>query len=603
VSTITRFERDGKRYFPGTRLWVTSSRVLRSLTNFEDEFIFAASLRRRVVHETFRLPELLRTKMVTCSTPATINQVVIPCTRGLTLFLLAICPLAGATTYRIHAGQGSSVIQRVISGASAGDTVSFDAGTYTITSTLRLKCGLTITGPVVANFTTPTAQITITTANASIFSMTGGCSNVGTVEYINFNNGGPIYFDTAGYSNFNFLHNAVTSLPYSAECDAGTCAAESLFFDGNVENTNSNITIEYNLFGDNNSCTAGLHVDSGACSGLNFNVVGIIQNLVIKYNVFHHLQEGMHFEQVSWAPNEDTSTCEGCDIEFNYFYDNYRIALEDQASSDVQPTTISNNVFGPPAFTENYSSMAISAACCLTGRSTSAFTTLAQTPIIQNNVIWNDGGGHPDNQTYANPIGIELQGPFYVTQNLIDGNFCTGIAYGSSIGNAAINYNTVLGHLMATNRFCIFYNAAFLGTDGDSNTPNYIIGNVTGSTPTSYPSVAPTISPASGSVSFPLTVTLKDPGYTSSTSTIPNGNTGIWYTTDGSTPIPGSGTAQYLASGGSFVLSAPATVKAVGMWGVPPQPTSYPVGYGFVPSAVKSAPYTSWAANQQRRPR
>jgi hypothetical protein len=39
------------------------------------------------------------------------------------------------------------------------------------------------------------------------------------------------------------------------------------------------------------------------------------------------------------------------------------------------------------------------------------------------------------------------------------------------------------------------------------------------------------------------------------------------------------------------------------MWGTPNQPTSYPAGYGFVPSAVKSAQYTSGVVSQPRRPR
>ena len=70
-------------------------------------------------------------------------------------------------------------------------------------------------------------------------------------------------------------------------------------------------------------------------------------------------------------------------------------------------------------------------------------------------------------------------------------------------------------------------------------------------------------------------------------------NTGIWYTTDGSTPVPGSGTAQYIASGGTIAVSTTTTVKAVGMWGAQNQPTSYPSGYGYAPSAVISATYTA----------
>ncbi|MDT7813135.1 MAG: hypothetical protein QOJ42_3051 [Acidobacteriaceae bacterium] len=96
--------------------------------------------------------------------------------RGLALFLLAICPVAGATTYTVKAGQSSSTIQRVIRGVSAGDTVSFDAGTYTITRGLDLKCGVTYTGPVA---TPATAILASTTGQANaIFNLYSGTGYV-----------------------------------------------------------------------------------------------------------------------------------------------------------------------------------------------------------------------------------------------------------------------------------------------------------------------------------------------------------------------------------------------------------------------------------------
>ena len=44
---------------------------------------------------------------------------------------------------------------------------------------------------------------------------------------------------------------------------------------------------------------------------------------------------------------------------------------------------------------------------------------------------------------------------------------------------------------------------------------------------------------------------------------------------------------------------AAATVKAVGMWGAANQPTSYPSGYGFVPSSVVTASYSASGAIQR----
>ncbi|MGC2661451.1 MAG: hypothetical protein WA324_26150, partial [Bryobacteraceae bacterium] len=58
-----------------------------------------------------------------------------------------------------------------------------------------------------------------------------------------------------------------------------------------------------------------------------------------------------------------------------------------------------------------------------------------------------------------------------------------------------------------------------------------------------------------------------------------------------STPcVPGNSTKLYTLP---FAVTLPATIKAVGMWGQPNQPTSYPSGFGFVPSPVQTANYTT----------
>ena len=181
--------------------------------------------------------------------------------------------------------------------------------------------------------------------------------------------------------------------------------------------------------------------------------------------------------------------------------------------------------------------------------------------------------------------------------NLIQGYVCGGLEWGfggtNNVGSYwLISNNTMQGSIMYNGTPCPLYtplSGAFIANEfGQSPTlAPTTSGNVEQSTPTSFISMAPTISPSGGSQTYPLTVRFTDPGYTSGT--IPLGNTGIWYTTDGSTPVPGSGTTRYLPNGGTFVLPAAATVKAVGMWGTPNQPTSYPSGYGYVPSPVISA--------------
>jgi hypothetical protein len=129
-------------------------------------------------------------------------------------------------------------------------------------------------------------------------------------------------------------------------------------------------------------------------------------------------------------------------------------------------------------------------------------------------------------------------------------------------------------------------------------TPSSIAGNIQSPSCSAVQSAPPTFDPPSGAANYPLTVTLTDPGHTSGPR--PLGNTSIWYTTDGSTPVPGVGTAKQLPSGGKLQLDAPGTVKAVGMWGSGANPTSYPRGYGFVPSEVRSAHYGASAPANRR---
>jgi hypothetical protein len=532
-----------------------------------------------------------------CGVRKNINKTIASYSRALALFLSVVCPIYGATTHRVHAGQTGPAIQEVIREASAGDTISFDAGVYNLLSALTLKCGLTYTGPVA---TPATAELTTNSVNMSLTALLGGCtSGTTTLQYLHFNGAGPLYVDARGYSNVVFMHNQVTGLPAEEACGA---PCESMFFDGDNENSDSNITIEYNTFGDITSCTSGLSVQDGSCAGAAFNLVGYLSNLTVRYNTFYHLLEGIHLLQVAYVPPPNDATdsiCYNCDIEYNFFHDITRIALENQSSVFGKPTIMSNNVFGNPNTGLTWSGMALSAPCCLTGRKQNVTTTAIPSDYIQNNVIFNSLGS----PSTATPIAIEMSGAgTQATNNLVQGYFCTGVAWSYNSNNWAISYNTFQGPMMSSRAQCYgFGPSGYLGSECNNCTPGPVTkGNKEDAHATAIPSVAPSISPASGAYGFPLLVTLSDPGYTDMTQPYPQGNTGIWYTIDGSAPVPGTGTAQYIPSGGTISLSGPAALQAVGMWGTPPQPTSYPVGYGFVPSAVRTAQYTGGVIGPQK---
>jgi hypothetical protein len=331
---------------------------------------------------------------------------------------------------------------------------------------------------------------------------------------------------------------------------------------------------------------------------------GSVINFVVQYNTFYHLQEGIHFLPVPFSDKAPGATCNHCVIQYNFFSQIHRIQVEFQIGLNNHPFLERYNVLTTPLNTNaNAGMFAFSDPCCQFGPTMGDVTN---TYIdASSNIIY-------DPNPITSPHGISWafeawgNGGRY-NNNLIQGYVCAGIIWGYG-SNWSASYNTIQGPIMKNGTPCPFHHpliGEFIGREfldnPNASTAPAQTGNVFGGAPAAVISAAPTISPASGAQTFPLTVTLTDPGYKSGP--VPLANTGIWYTTDGSTPVPGSGTAQYVATGGSFSLTGPATVKAVGMWGTPNQPTSYPRGYGFVPSAVTSAQYTSGAVSPQRRPR
>src|ERR1700728_3893121 len=105
------------------------------------------------------------------------------------------CALAHAAIYRVRPEQSYSAIQRVISSASPGDTISFSPGTYNAPSGFELKCGVTYTGPVA---TPPTAVLLASFSRGSkdIFNLAPGCKSPTTIQYLWFQNAGGIFVIT-----------------------------------------------------------------------------------------------------------------------------------------------------------------------------------------------------------------------------------------------------------------------------------------------------------------------------------------------------------------------------------------------------------------------
>jgi hypothetical protein len=416
-----------------------------------------------------------------------------------------------------------------------------------------------------------------------------------TLEYLAGYNAGLLYVGPGNSSNINLLHNTTGGLPSSTSSSNPYATSGSIYFDGSISTSLSNVTIEYNSFGDTNSCTAvfSASVDyGGLCAGVLIHQ-GTNTNIAIKYNKFFHLEEGMHALQAGggYATGAAEAVSDNLDVEYNYFLNIHRIEVEIQTGSINHPVIASNNIFQDQSYAF-YGSLGLSTPCCQYG---AVDGTTGQVPgLIENNNVSisslkssigcsSCGSSSNAGPAYAHEFwGSGSEG----NNNLIQGNFGFGFQWGYGASPWQINNNQMCGPNMAAG------NSYINDEEGQNNTPSQS-GNQTSATCSAITSVAPTISPASGSGT--QTVTLTDPGLTSGVG--PQGNTSVYYTTDGSTPVPGSGTTQLYT--GPFQMAA-GTVKAVGLYGsggTNPQtwPTTYPAGLGYVPSGVVTATYTAAA--------
>ncbi len=481
---------------------------------------------------------------------------------GLSLALASLVP-AGATTYNVTTSQTLAQIQTVSNGMISGDKMVFAAGTYTWASSLSLACGGTYTG---AAATPATAVIAASGSGYALMNWPSGCTASTAVTYVHFENTGGIYLANANNSNIVITHNQFTGLPSSI--GGASSASAAIYFDGSINTTDSNINISYNSFGDTNSCTAvfGTNSDQGGyCMGV-YEQAGTFTNATIVYNSFTHVEEGIHFHQIcdGCATGSNISVVNNVAIQYNYFFNWHRIAIEIQTGVIGSAITVADNAIVNP-LSPYYGTFGISMACCTNGQ-----TALNSNPpnppehtddnVIITNVSVFDGTYHDP------PYGIEYWGGAGSTanQNLVEGPFANLITYGYATAPYYIENNYLCDSNPAGN---------YVTNEEGSATPTQS-GNVEQATCAAQTSVLPTISQTA------TQVTLADTGR----------NTLIYYTTDGSTPsVPASGTTQVYSA--PFSPAAGSVVKALGMWGTPPQPASYASGYGYVPSAVASATF------------
>lgn len=480
--------------------------------------------------------------------------------------LARAAPFPAGPVVRVNPRMSTPELQSAFSQAPSGATVLFAPGTYDITNALAVPCAsnLTLTGPVASP---ATAILAASSPSYTIFNL-ANCTRV-RIAYLHFENSGGIYVGNQDNSGIRIDHNQFTNIHGTAGILIDGYLSDALV-DGKLQNLVSDTAIEYNTIGDEGSCTAEIAVpdDEGGCAGI-VTHAGELLNLSINHNYVFHVSEGIHIEQLTtFKPGATNAVCVSCRVEYNYIYNYHRIGIEIQVSAPKDPIFVQHNVVDEPinAF---WGTFAMSMACCVSGFIQSGYSGFSPSLYYNDNVTISSGArgpGHP-------PYGVEWWGTGAQGLNsLVQGNFSNGYVYGFGNPPWAVNHNYICGPYMTKEGGYIANQQKV--TPGPTES-----GNVTGPSCQAIPSLASTISPGPGLYSSPLTVTLSNPGQ----------NTSTYYTTDGTTPIPGSGTTKLYS--GPFSLTLPATVKAVGMWGVAPEPLTYPPGYGYIPSSVATAAY------------
>ncbi len=503
----------------------------------------------------------------------------------------------GGPTVNLNSGASQSTIQSTISSAPSCAIIAFAAGTYgPFTSTIKLPCGISLSGPTVPYSQTPNQTATINGSSSFIgwaFQTTPGCSQAQTIQYLAWDGkqpggsgGGGFLEVNPGTANLtvqnNWLHGV--NAPSTDGGSAGQNIQANLinFAGGPTGAVTQNVNILYNIFGSTSKSDCGGAITEvktedggGYCNGVGIgaNVV----NVAIQYNIFHWLEQGMKFYE--WR-----GQCNPLIVTNNDYSHIQRIMFETQCNNLSGPMSMivqynSLHDRGEPGVSaqQNYD-LSIANGCTLpNGNNPTSCVS-----HVDYNVIVMAGNGQAD-------VGIEIWGGAGTTANYnyLQGYLYNGITWSKS-GQFTFNNNNFnlvnngTGKDCANGPFSGFWNRESNGeTATPSCTGNTFSNAITGTTT----SVAPTISPAGGTFSGSQVVTITNPGTNRDT------NTTDWCTTDGSTPVPGSGTAVGYYNGGTLTVSSSTTLQCVGMWGALNQPYSYASGYGYVPSAVVSSSF------------
>ena len=323
---------------------------------------------------------------------------------SLMIVLFTFSSPARASTITVVPSEAKTQIQASINNSHAGDTIYFQAGTYTLCG-LRLVAGRTYLGA---------------TNGQTIIHWPGGCSLMVfygsglTVQHITFDGGG-LYLGGA-ISNVNVEYNTFQNIPFgpNAVTEYGNWPATIGVF---IDTAATNTDISHNTFRNLSSQILSQYTDQ------NLGVTGIfgynISNTTMNYNTFDTVNEAIHF-----------FSGQNVQINHNTITHFHRIGMEIQ--DNTSKLELGFNSFSQPV-TPYWITFGISSAIYGGGAN------------IHDNFI--------DDQICTSGCwvgyGIEAWGNgTIVTNNTIQGHWINGVAIGPST-NVQVIKNKVCGTQMS----------------------------------------------------------------------------------------------------------------------------------------------------------
>ncbi len=510
------------------------------------------------------------------------------------LALLALAAFAGTTYNLTPATSNATIISDLAAGTGGGNIYNFAAGTYpggTVSWKFPCVGGNVFQGPVVpfvpGTGISPTAILDFTGyVHNNAVALTNGLNSYSTagqgctVQYLDFDTQN--LYIPGGYSGVLTQFNKFDNIVCSVSGGGNTTSYAAAYFDnaGTINDQNNN-SFQWNTMSNNGSDVNSLATDNGSygtCGGVVIH--GSNQNFVFANNnsvgqnteMFHALGQGTNGTYSS-----------GLQVTNNDCAFNHRICFEfQQGNTQTAPLFQGNDIrdqFNPRQF-----SFGLSLACCFASGGSNSPGFIANNNLIFNNQALCSGCSY--NYGYA----IEHWGNLsQSTNNLIQGTFIgNAIAVGGGSSALAtggvVTGNILQGAITAPN---CENGGTYPGSCTNVTGAITSTGNTGSGTITAQTSQAPVISPATGVQPAGLiAVTVANTGT----------NHSNYCTTDGTSPVPNSGTTFVYTV--PFNVTSPGTVKCVGMWGRGANPYSYASGYGYVPSGVVTATYTTMPAGE-----